>query len=1194
MLFLFFSGGLHLNAQKEYPSLLWEISGNGLEKPSYLFGTMHVSSKTAFYLGTPFFEALESSDFVALELEPEDWFDEVLEGSFINSILQRTNFLSTYGLDGRSWNRYQGMFKQEEDSYTKIKGVYGQSTEIFNELLFRFYDATGNFEEDTWLDMYIYQSAKKLKKETLGLETFEFSTKMLNKAYAENDEDEGPKLDYKEMMEIQNQIEPAYRNGDLDLLDSLTMLSSSKGFIKYLLVERNKKFVIGMDSIMQKKSLFTAVGAAHLAGENGCIEMLREMGYTLKPIHQGSRDAKSKKNLDKMILKRELIDFTADDKLTSFKTPYKGYGITVTNDATGVISMDIVNGLTFVVNRFMSFETQMEKTNLQLMAEMDPLLYEIIPGEILSKKSIVQNGFPGFEILNRTRRGAIHRSRIIFAPDEIIIARLSSTGDKIKKGLGDYFFSSLKVEQKETMGWEERTIPDQSLRFTLPGKEISYGNAEDKMYGEYFAMYRDDEGNEFHIIRKMNNDIGFLDEDIYDLGKISKAIRKDWEIELIESSADEETGRTRLRESYSSYKEKKVFAEYQIVGMASFAFIALCEDEAIANKFFDSISFHKPVYEKFYDHADSSCFFTSVLPWETMDDNSSSRMVYNIFGNDQDEVNDVNYYNNSSNLRTPGSQEEFNVHYERYGKYSYSVDSINDWLDRRRKEIHLYDDLIVAEEKEEVGDHSYSVEYTLADTGTARRYYYKEFLHNHSIYVIASIYDSIIGFSDFGEKFISEFEMIEDSLSRSKFFKEKNQVLLDDLSSSDTTTFELAENNIELVWDYETLIFNDIFKQLKENPSPLADEDDIEYYRENYRASRYAYTDRDTILNLKKEYLKSSNSSSDQLTILSNLLNMKTDYAIRSYKELITKEPPIVDSYDLYQAFSGIYDSLEFAKVLFPDMFDLLEFEEYQPSITRLLANCIDSSIVKPSTYQSKLPYFLRKAKIELKKLSSGNDDLDAYEYNDPYYEIVNYWKILYPHKKRPEIAEYFKSCEESDNKVFIQNYASFLHKNEVAISDEMAKKILGDEDYTNYINLKEIDRLDLFDDSLDALNLFLEYRIKNSWYYRYNDNKIDSVIFISQQMDSIQSRKYLSINCKYLYEDKWSGLVVMVLQNDAEVPELDVLRFSKELDDEEDEEEFFKDLKDALIDRNRQNDYGGYQWGAYRDYDYDYEMYDY
>src|ERR1043165_4409119 len=61
------------NKPKKYPSLFWEISGNGLKKPSYLFGTMHVSSKMVFHLSDSFYHAIRSCDAVALELNPEAW-----------------------------------------------------------------------------------------------------------------------------------------------------------------------------------------------------------------------------------------------------------------------------------------------------------------------------------------------------------------------------------------------------------------------------------------------------------------------------------------------------------------------------------------------------------------------------------------------------------------------------------------------------------------------------------------------------------------------------------------------------------------------------------------------------------------------------------------------------------------------------------------------------------------------------------------------------------------------------------------------------------------------------------------------------------------------------------------------------------------------------------------------------------------
>ena len=73
---------ISVSAQKKttakYPSLLWEITGNGLAKPSYLFGTMHVSSKLVFHLSDSFYLALKSVDAVALELNPDTWQGEMV------------------------------------------------------------------------------------------------------------------------------------------------------------------------------------------------------------------------------------------------------------------------------------------------------------------------------------------------------------------------------------------------------------------------------------------------------------------------------------------------------------------------------------------------------------------------------------------------------------------------------------------------------------------------------------------------------------------------------------------------------------------------------------------------------------------------------------------------------------------------------------------------------------------------------------------------------------------------------------------------------------------------------------------------------------------------------------------------------------------------------------------------------------
>src|SRR3978361_993006 len=58
---------------KKYPSLLWEIKGKGISRPSYLFGTMHVSSKMVFHLSDSFYLGIKNADVVALETDMAAW-----------------------------------------------------------------------------------------------------------------------------------------------------------------------------------------------------------------------------------------------------------------------------------------------------------------------------------------------------------------------------------------------------------------------------------------------------------------------------------------------------------------------------------------------------------------------------------------------------------------------------------------------------------------------------------------------------------------------------------------------------------------------------------------------------------------------------------------------------------------------------------------------------------------------------------------------------------------------------------------------------------------------------------------------------------------------------------------------------------------------------------------------------------------
>ena len=66
--------------------------------------------------------------------------------------------------------------------------------------------------------------------------------------------------------------------------------------------------------------------------------------------------------------------------------------------------------------------------------KIDSLLYENIPGKIISKTSITRNGYRGLDIINRTRRGDIQRYNIFITPFEILFFKMGGTGEYVRHG----------------------------------------------------------------------------------------------------------------------------------------------------------------------------------------------------------------------------------------------------------------------------------------------------------------------------------------------------------------------------------------------------------------------------------------------------------------------------------------------------------------------------------------------------------------------------------------------------------------------------------------------------------------------------------------------------------------------------------------------------------------------------------------
>jgi uncharacterized protein YbaP (TraB family) len=121
-----------------------------------------------------------------------------------------------------------------------------------------------------------------------GLETVEFQASLFDSIpYEEQAKDLVNYVDSSEEFKKSSlELAEVYKQQDLDKIDSLSRKGDA-GMSKYmdlLLYDRNRKWARELTGLLPDKSLLVAVGAAHLPGENGVINLLRKQGYLLTPV----------------------------------------------------------------------------------------------------------------------------------------------------------------------------------------------------------------------------------------------------------------------------------------------------------------------------------------------------------------------------------------------------------------------------------------------------------------------------------------------------------------------------------------------------------------------------------------------------------------------------------------------------------------------------------------------------------------------------------------------------------------------------------------------------------------------------------------------------------------------------------------------------------------------------------------------
>lgn len=261
-------------------TLLWEISGNHLKKPSYLFGTFHLICKEDMPLGPQLKIAVKAASEMYMELDMDDPAT-MLGGLLLMNMRGDTTLQKLY--TEKEYAKVVTFFK--DSLHTPITFFKSMKPYFLMAML---YPKMLPCKTMSGVEEELMKLAKAEKKEIKGLETMAFQAAVFDSIPYTQQAKELLKTidslaDYKKYFDTMVTV---YKNQQLFKMQQL-FTQSEFGMEEnqdILLDKRNSNWVAQLKIILPKQSVFIAVGAGHLVGEKGLIQLLKKEGYTLRPL----------------------------------------------------------------------------------------------------------------------------------------------------------------------------------------------------------------------------------------------------------------------------------------------------------------------------------------------------------------------------------------------------------------------------------------------------------------------------------------------------------------------------------------------------------------------------------------------------------------------------------------------------------------------------------------------------------------------------------------------------------------------------------------------------------------------------------------------------------------------------------------------------------------------------------------------
>lgn len=1159
------------SAQK---GLLWEISGNGLSKPSYLYGTMHVSSRVAFNLGDSFFVALKNVDKVALESSPENWLAEFMRTDFMSGIVRMSAGDGGSGDSRIETSRYH-YFKE---FYGKdfVKQALWKDPDLLNQLMFRHTMSRQEFEEDTYLDLYIFQTASRLKKPVTSVEDLDESLRLVMQAsvdmYPENKE-------VKYNPEFDTQLEEFYRQQELGKIDSLVMKQGySENYNEKMLYTRNRNMLKSMDSLMKTGSLFTGVGAMHLPGKKGLIELLKAKGYNVRPVMMGERNGKIRSKLDAIEVPVTYTTQTFSDGLISVDAPGKMIVMPGTAFNQQYLYMDMVNRSFYSIIRVKTFADYSGYDLDKMTKSVDSLLYENIPGNIISKKKIEVNGYPGYDIVNRSKTGDVQHYKIVITPLEVIVAKTGGKGSYVKKN-GEQFIRSFTVKNIHASAQE---VANNKMGFgiSVPSAAVyNFDRAELENFAPSAQIMQavDKEGVSYMVMKLPQQNFMYLEEDTVELNVMEDGYLLGTNLKPVSHGFTSIGGYPALKGSYAN-AEKTNFMQaiFLIRGNSTYIASAYYHQEALADKAKGVLNTFKLldlISEKSEERIDTTHRFKAFTPYKLPPD---FNMFEYSFRKKKDEKSDYSGLFNNISFYDAETQQKVELKWQRVHKYYTAKDTATFW-EEELGDLNKGADFIEISKKISSRNGIMQADLILGDTNSSRLIIHKVLVKGRYIYTLSSLTDTLAKEGNNFVKTFFETFMVTDT-STYNMFGNQTAVFLSDILSDDSATYAIARSLKD-----DTRLRGKSYKPLAECIAKLKEDK----YRNGIRSTlvqEIGYTkDQSAIAYLKSAYLKNNDDYDYQLDILQALAALNTTASYATLKELILKETPFATEgyYGLF-IYLSLEDTLWLRAKLMPELLQLAKHNEYRDHMYMLLAELCDSNKITTAAYASYLTAIINDARKELKQ-ELTDDIKETYNANST---LEMYNRILIRSYDNPQVKELFEKQLKAKNYHVKLAAAAILLRFNKPVQDSIFHNLAKNDDtrVLVYKKLKEIKRLDKLPADEITQDKLAYATARRSVKPGYGENRLDSLVFLQKQQTYFRGKMGVMYFYKYKLSnsDEWDTYVCGMLPDDMK--DFYMVKFlsgkgTEDFDDKKDITEQFTDLLKMRKEKARFGSGGDYDF---------------